>query len=215
MYVLQNKLEKKVFKMKRKAFGILLVFGFVAFSCFAQTSGDAQKFIGTWVQINGTSVASHQLVSSDPNKRGDPDTAHWDIAVLDTAAHEDYLTSKEKDVILEMNKVRADPKKYAELYIKPMLQYNWGGPFGANSYLAPGETVYTSTQEGKNGIQSCIDDLSRRPSMPPLLPAKGLFLAAKDHADASLRRVSLNSPAEMEYLRRFSRRKPMVNSPQR
>jgi uncharacterized protein YkwD len=81
-----------------------------------------------------------------------------------------------------MNKVRADPKKYAELYIKPMLQYNWGGPFGANSYLAPGKTIYTSTKEGKSGIQSCINDLSRRQSMSPLIPAKGLFLAAKDHA---------------------------------
>jgi uncharacterized protein YkwD len=119
---------------------------------------------------------------TDPNQRTNPDSANWDIAALDTAANEDYLSPAEKDVILEMNMARADPKKYAELYIKPMLQYNWGGPFGANSYLAPGETVYTSTQEGKNGIQSCINDLSKRSKMPPLLPAKGLFLAAKDHA---------------------------------
>ncbi len=101
-----------------------------------------------------------QQYNSNSSSRGDPDAINWDISVLDTAAEIDYLSPAEKDVILEMNKARADPKKYAELYIKPMLQYNWGGPFGNNSYLAPGETVYTSTNEGKNGIQSCINDLS-------------------------------------------------------
>jgi uncharacterized protein YkwD len=129
---------------------------------------------------SGTSLSPSR---NTPNRRADPDTANWNIVLLDTAAEMDYLSPAEKDVILEMNKARADPKKYAELYIKPMLQYNWGGPFGANSYLAPGETVYTSTKEGKNGIQSCINDLSKRQSMSPLLPAEGLFLAAKDHAN--------------------------------
>jgi uncharacterized protein YkwD len=130
-----------------------------------------------------TTVSPSQVTRNDPNRRSDPDAANWDIATLDTAANVDYLTGNEKDVILEMNKVRTNPKKYAELYIQPMLQYNWGGPFGANSYLAPGKTVYTSTKEGKNGIQSCINDLSKRQSMSSLLPIKGLFLAARDHVN--------------------------------
>jgi len=129
-----------------------------------------------------TAVAFAQNTGTT-GKRGDPDAANWDIAVLDTAAEADYLSPAEKDVILEMNKARADPKKYAELYIKPMLQYKWGGPFGDKSYLAPGATVYTGTNEGKDGIQSCINDLSKRQSMPPLRPSRGLFLAAKDHAN--------------------------------
>ena len=120
---------------------------------------------------------------SNPDGRDDPDAANWDISALDTAAEADYLSPAEKDVILEMNKARADPKKYAELYIKPMLEYNWGGPFGANSYLAPGATIYTSTNEGRSGIQSCINDLSKRQSMSPLLPEKGLSLAARDHVN--------------------------------
>jgi uncharacterized protein YkwD len=173
--------------MRRKFFISILVFGILLFSCETlqeifspienlspgTTAGNAS---------GGSSKAPSSPARSDPNRRGDPDTANWDIPALDTAAETDYLSPAEKDVILEMNKVRADPRKYAELYIRPMLQYNWGGPFGANSYLASGETVYTSTVEGKNGIQSCINDLSRRQGMPPLLPAKGLFLAAKDHA---------------------------------
>jgi hypothetical protein len=68
---------------------------------------------------SGTSLSSKQ---NDPNRRAHPDAANWDISALDTAAAMDYLSSAEKDVILEMNKARSDPKKYAELYIKPMLQ---------------------------------------------------------------------------------------------
>jgi len=130
----------------------------------------------------GTPLSTTQS-SANVNRRGDPDSKNWDIVSLDTAANVDYLSNNEKDVILEMNKARADPKKYAELYIQPMLQYNWGGPFGPNSYLAPGKAVYTSTQEGKNGIQLCINDLAKRQNMPPLNPEKGLFLAARDHVN--------------------------------
>jgi hypothetical protein len=152
--------------MRKKLFFTVFVLGisFLLFSCETlqgildsiggSTSGTSKS--NTSGQNNGTSLSP---IRNNPNRRGDSDTANWDIVALDTAADADYLSPAEKDVILEMNKARADPKKYAELYIKPMLQYNWGGPFGANSYLAPGETVYTGTTEGKNGIQSCINDL--------------------------------------------------------
>jgi hypothetical protein len=176
--------------MWQKVFILIFVFGIIVLFFACETFQEILDSIGNSVSEttggNTTGSSSGTLLSStrnNQNGRGDPDAANWDISALDTAAEEDYLSPAEKDVILEMNKVRADPKKYAELYIKPMLQYNWGGPFGANSYLAPGETVYTSTKEGKNGIQSCITDLSRRQSLSPLFPVKGLFLAAKDHVN--------------------------------
>ena len=156
--------------MKKKSLFIVFLLGIsiLVFSC-----GTFESFLEEDFNTSAT---------ANTNGRDDPDAVNWDISSLDTAAKADYLSAMEKDVILEMNKARNNPKKYAELYIKPMLQYNWGGPFGANSYLAPGETDYKTTQEGRNGIQSCVDDLSGRQSMPPLIPAKGLFLSARDHA---------------------------------
>jgi hypothetical protein len=62
-----------------------------------------------------TPITPIQQSQRTQKNRGDPDVANWDIAILDTAANVDYLTGIEKDVILEMNKVRTDPKKYAEL----------------------------------------------------------------------------------------------------
>lgn len=176
--------------MRQKVFVSIFLFGIgiLFFSCetlqgIFDSIGNSASEMTSSNTSSGSSGTSLSSTRNDPNRRGNPDATNWDISSLDTAAKMDYLSPAEKDVILEMNKARADPKKNAELYIQPMLQYDWGGPFGANSYLASGETVYTSTREGKDGIQSCINDLSRRRSMSPLLPAKGLFLAARDHVN--------------------------------
>jgi uncharacterized protein YkwD len=185
-------MEDKEYCMWKKVFANIFVFGIciLFLSCgtlqgFFDSVGNSNSEVTNNNAGNGNNSSGTRSspTQSNPNRRGDPDAINWNISALDTAAEIDYLSPDEKDVILEMNKARADPKKYAELYIQPMLQYNWGGPFGANSYLAPGETVYTSTNEGKNGIQSCINDLSKRQSMSPLLPEKGLFLAARDHVN--------------------------------
>lgn len=126
---------------------------------------------------SGTPLSSSR---NDSNRRSDPDAANWDIATLDTAADKDYLTGIEKDVILEMNKVRTNPKKYAELYIQPRLRY-----FNGKNYSVPGQITIV-TQEGTAAVNACITALSRANSVNILTPEKGLSLAAKDHvADQS------------------------------
>lgn len=124
---------------------------------------------------NGTSINSNQS-SRTTNKRGDPDAANWDITVLDTAADVDYLSPVEKDVILEMNKVRTDPKKYAELYIKPTLKY-----YSGKNYSVPGQITIV-TQEGTSAVNNCISALSSSKKVGILIAEKGIWLAAKDHA---------------------------------
>ena len=72
----------------------------------------------------------------------------------DTARNVNYLSNLEKDIILEMNLARSDPKKYAEMYINPNL--------GAYA-------------------KECYDELRNSESRPMLFPKKGLSQAAKDH----------------------------------
>jgi uncharacterized protein YkwD len=110
------------------------------------------------------------------DKRSGADDAHWDIAALDTARGADYLSGVEKDVILEMNKVRTNPSKYAELYIKPRLKYFFG-----TNYSVPGK-ITIATKEGKKAVEECIAALSRARPAAALLPERGLARAAKDHA---------------------------------
>ena len=119
-----------------------------------------------------TSETSAQNTQS---KRSDPDAANWNIAVLDTAANVNYLTDVEKDVILEMNKVRTDPKKYVELYIQPRLRY-----FNGRNYSVPGQITLV-TQEGAAAVNECVTALNKINSAGVLSPERGLSLAAKDH----------------------------------
>lgn len=108
----------------------------------------------------------------------DPDG--WDIDALDTARNANYLTQVEKDVILELNKVRSDPAKYAELYIRPRLAW-FDGSNSGKGYKAPGQSITIVTAEGPAAVQECIADLSGRESAPILVPREGLFKAARDH----------------------------------
>ena len=68
----------------------------------------------------GTKVGEKaEEVTSKATAEEDKDSDKWDLATLDTARNADYLSSVEKDVILEMNKARSNPPLYAELYIAP------------------------------------------------------------------------------------------------
>jgi len=122
-------------------------------------------------------VSSSSLQQSSSSlQQGGNETGDWNIKVLDVARDVDYLTDIEKDVILELNMVRSNPKKYAELYIQPMLKY-----FNENKYSEPGKTTII-TQEGAVSVQECIEELSQAASIGILTFEKGLYLAAKDHA---------------------------------
>ena len=114
-------------------------------------------------------------ISGDTNRREDPDAANWNIEILDTAKDAEYLSPIEKDVVLEMNKVRTDPKKYAELYIQTELQY-----YNGNLYQKPGE-ITIQTQEGKSAVESCVTALIKMSKVSVLTPELGLSLGAKDH----------------------------------
>jgi hypothetical protein len=85
------------------------------------------------------------------------DAGTWNnIAALDVARNVTYLTAVEKDIIFELNMVRSDPKKYAELYIKQFI-----------TTIAAAKELY--------------DELLKTPSRAVLQPKKGLSQAAKDH----------------------------------
>jgi hypothetical protein len=109
------------------------------------------------------------------NNEYNSDNANWNIQLLDTAREVDYLTTVEKDIILELNKVRSDPQKYAELYIKPMLQY-----FDGYLYLEHGKEE-KATSEGIISAEECYNVLLMMQGLSVLIPEEGLSLGARDH----------------------------------
>jgi uncharacterized protein YkwD len=100
----------------------------------------------------------------------------WDLANLDTAKDIDWMTDPEKSIVLEMNMVRTDPKRYAEQFLIPLL----------DGYE---EDIYTDsdgrrikTREGIKALQECIKALEVAKPAPILYPERGLYLSATDHA---------------------------------
>jgi uncharacterized protein YkwD len=165
--------------MRQKVFLGSLIFGIsiLLFSCETLGINFGELFAPSQSSSSNSSQSGTSLSSTrnDPSRRSDPDASNWDIAALDTAANVDYLTGTEKDVILEMNKVRTNPKKYAELYIQPRSRY-----YSGKNYSVPGQITIV-TQEGVAAVNGCVTALNRANSVGILTPEKGLSLAAKDH----------------------------------
>jgi uncharacterized protein YkwD len=111
----------------------------------------------------------------DPAGNGGTSEA-WDLSILDTARRAAYLSEAEKDVILEINKARSDPARYAEMYLKPMLPY-----FSGAYYKVPGKVTIV-TNEGSAAVNQCIKAMTAQLPRLPLQPLEALYLAARDHA---------------------------------
>ncbi len=100
----------------------------------------------------------------------------WDIDTLDTAREVSFLSDVEKDVILELNKVRTDPGLYAETYLVPR-RVNYNGRY----YERPG-AIRLLTREGIRALDECIAELRRTVPVGVLGTKRGLSRSAADHA---------------------------------
>jgi uncharacterized protein YkwD len=103
------------------------------------------------------------------------DADGWPVA-LDTAAGAAYLGPVERAVILELNRARTNPARYAELYIKPIARL-----FRGDLLAYPGETAIR-TNEGVRAVEECVRALASAQPVGPLAPRPGLSRAAADHA---------------------------------
>lgn len=97
---------------------------------------------------------------------------------LNTAKDVAYLTTVEKEVIFEMNKVRSNPARYAEEYIKPLIT-----AFKGMDMLWPGDAVPTTTREGIRAVQECYRILLKEKAVAIIYPSVGMSKAAADHAN--------------------------------
>jgi len=127
----------------------------------------------------GGAFLSGQYVSKGFAQTSLVSAKDWDITLLDTARKVSYLSDIEKDVVLELNKVRSNPQKYAEMYIKPRLAY-FDGSYGGRAYSEPGK-VKLLTNEGKKAVEECYKALNGAKSLPPIKPSPGISQASRNH----------------------------------
>jgi len=98
-------------------------------------------------------------------------------AELNTAMDADYLDKLEREVIHELNKVRTNPKRFAEEYMEELRAV-----FEGKTYTYPGRPPFISV-EGIFPLNECIEVLMKTSPMPLLYPAEGLAKAAFYLAD--------------------------------
>jgi len=95
-------------------------------------------------------------------------------AELNTANDANYLSELEKNVILELNKVRTNPQRYVEEYMDE-LQSSFDGKI----FSYPGQDP-VKTQEGVSPLKECIRELRKMSPLPILNPSEGLAKASGD-----------------------------------
>lgn len=91
------------------------------------------------------------------------------------ATHAGLLSPLEAEIIDEMNLARAEPQRYAA-FVEEYKKYYRG-----NQLLLPGRQGLL-TAEGVAAVDEAVNFLRAARPLPPLGIARGLCLAAKDHA---------------------------------
>lgn len=96
-----------------------------------------------------------------------------------------YLSQLEKEIIDEMNLARTEPQKYAG-FVEEFKKY-----YDGNRLTIPGRKKALVTNEGLLAVDEAINFLRATTPQPALDIARGLSLAAKDHAnDLALKGLS-------------------------
>ena len=129
------------------------------------------------LSIHPAALPARSAETPAKTQGGGPDRGSgWNLLRLDTAGNAAYLSALEKQVVLELNKVRSDPSRYARSLLAPQRKYYTG-----QKLTYPGE-IPIRTQEGIRAFEECSQILVKTGSMGILVPRAGLARAARDHA---------------------------------
>jgi uncharacterized protein YkwD len=110
------------------------------------------------------------------NSSDSASNSNWQLGKVDATQGADYLMDAERQIIIEINLVRADPAEYACRYLVPLREYYKGGLL-----RYPGETAI-ETSEGRRALEECIQHLMSTKPVGMLVPKEGLTKAARDQA---------------------------------
>lgn len=107
-------------------------------------------------------------------KENQPREMVW-AAGLNTAKDATYMSELEREVIHELNKVRSNPRRYAEEYMEELRP-----AFNGKLFFYPRKETPVKTQEGFRALEECIKVLNITDPRPLLYPAHGLAKAAAE-----------------------------------
>lgn len=102
----------------------------------------------------------------------------WPDSIFSSVKSTPYLSQTERDVIIELNKCRTNPKKYAQKVLEPFLN-----AIDANGIYIDSKGSNIRTIEGKSAVEEAISALYSQRPFPMLSPRDYLSQAATDHCN--------------------------------
>lgn len=100
----------------------------------------------------------------------------WPDSIYDVVADAYYLSEIDKDVIIELNKCRTNPSRYADEVLVPFLD-----KMSSDGVYFDSDGLNIKTNESKKAIDEAINDLKSQKPLHMLKPKDYLCSAAKDH----------------------------------
>ena len=178
---MKHGLAKKIF-----LYSIMMTLLFTGYESYRDTVMKAKERIQSGFYTIFTSVKAklQNTVAQNDHQKSSSDNhwpvVGWPVEKLSTASEVKYLSSLEKDIILHLNMARSNPRRYAEEFIVPRVQYYRG-----KTYREPWESSnfrgYVK-QEGVEAVHECAGVMERTSPIALLHPSEGITLAARDHA---------------------------------
>jgi uncharacterized protein YkwD len=106
----------------------------------------------------------------------DPSFAQSSTLASSTTAQTSYLSQLEKEVIIEMNKVRTNPQSYIPIMEAYKTRFQ-------GNRVQIGKRKFMQTQEGLGAVDEAILYLNKQPKLGELSSSPGMSLAARDHVN--------------------------------
>ena len=100
----------------------------------------------------------------------------WPDSIFESVQNCPYLSDLERDVVVELNKCRTNPSRYADEVLVPFLER-----MGDNGKYVDSNGRNIITKEGRSAVQEAINALKSQEPLPMLLPNSDLSSAAADH----------------------------------
>ena len=119
------------------------------------------------ISVSCGNTAEYDYEDLEAYSKTHTEATAWDLNAVNTASTAEYLSPLEKDVLLEINKARTNPRAYAALYLLPSVKDG----------------------NASEAMKECIIEMKDMKALKALQPGKGLTLAAQEW-------VRLQGPSE-------------------
>lgn len=106
------------------------------------------------------------------------DNTSWPDSIFSLVNSAPYLSQMDKDVIIELNKCRTNPSRYADEALIPFLN-----KISADRLYVNSEGLNIKMEEGRSAVKEAISALKSQSSRPMLRPKQYLCLATNDHVN--------------------------------